>query len=41
MRMVVIANDGRSRLVWVVDPSIPVSTASYRSIFDEIVGLRP
>jgi hypothetical protein len=41
MRMVVITNDGRSRLVWVVDPSIPVSTASYRTIFDEVVGLRP
>jgi len=41
MRMVVITNDGRSRLVWVVDPSIPVSKESFRSIFDEIVGLRP
>jgi len=28
-------------LVWVVDPSIPVSKESFRSIFDEIVGLRP
>jgi hypothetical protein len=41
MRVVVITNDGRSRLVWAIDPSIPVSRASFRAIFDEIVGLRP
>jgi hypothetical protein len=41
MRVVVITNDGRSRLVWAIDPSIPVSTGSIRTIFDEIVALRP
>jgi hypothetical protein len=41
MRMVAITNDDHSRLVWVTDPSIPVSTASFRAIFDEIVELRP
>ena len=41
MRMAVITNDGRSRLVYASDPSIPVSLASYRTIFDEVVGLRP
>jgi hypothetical protein len=40
MRMVCITNDGRSRLVWAFDPSIPASLASYRTIFDEVVGLR-
>ena len=41
MRVVVITNDGRSRLVWATDPSIPVSTGSIRAIFDEMVGVRP
>jgi hypothetical protein len=41
MRIVVITNNGRSPLVWVTDPSIPVSTVSIRTIFDEIAGLRP
>lgn len=41
MRMVVITNDGRSRLAWVFDPSIPVSRRSFRTIFDEIIVLRP
>jgi hypothetical protein len=41
MRVVAITNDGRSRLVWAIDPSIPVSTRSIQTIFDEIVGLRP
>jgi hypothetical protein len=35
MRVVVITNDGHSRLVWAIDPSIPVSTGSIRTIFDE------
>jgi hypothetical protein len=41
MRMVVITNDGRSRLVWAFDPRIPISLVSFRTIFDEVVGLRP
>jgi len=41
IRIVVITNDSRSRLVWVTDPSIPVSTVSIRTIFDEIVRLHP
>jgi hypothetical protein len=41
MRMVVITNDGRSRLVWAFDPTIPISRASFRTVFDEVVGLRP
>ena len=41
IRIVVITNDSRSRLVWVTDPSIPVSIGSIRAIFQETVGLRP
>lgn len=41
MRIVVTTNDGRSRSVWAFDPKIPLSFASYRTIFDETVGLRP
>jgi hypothetical protein len=41
MRMVAITNDGRSRSVWVLDPSIPLAMASFRTIFEDIEGLRP
>lgn len=40
MRMVVIANDGRSRSVRFQDPSIPMSREAHLSLLDEIGGLR-
>ena len=41
MRIVVITIDGRSRLIWLFDTSIPVSKASFRALVAEIAGLRP